>query len=266
MRSFVQSVWLKARVRVLRYLKLPVSFRFRGQKYWLNSDYAAAYHIDNSTGKLAKMVELIPPDAKVVFDVGGNCGIFSAMAAKRCPKAKIYCFEPSSELVPVIQRNCRENVKICQWAVADKDGEIQFYVNEQSQQTNSVMKNSVEVFASTEVREMIVPSRTIDSIAKEFGIDTIDVLKIDIQGAEELAFRGAGRMLQSVSMLFVESSWLDLGSVASIIPFSRKYGFSHIYVINPVQYGADLLLSRGEIRGASKKAANAFSLEKIIGS
>ena len=45
----------------------------------------------NSTGKIAKMTDLISSNTKSIFDVGANCGLFSIFAEAQCPQAVIIC-------------------------------------------------------------------------------------------------------------------------------------------------------------------------------
>jgi protein-L-isoaspartate O-methyltransferase len=107
-------------IRQLVARKKPVPFRYCGRKYYLNPDKSAAYHIQNSTQKIARMVQLIDEDSTTVFDVGANCGIFSAFTSSRLPDADIYAFEPSSELIPIIEKNCRGlNVTILDIAIGE---------------------------------------------------------------------------------------------------------------------------------------------------
>ena len=84
----------------------PVPFKHRGRTYYLNPDGATIYHIQESVQKNQRMVDVIGMIPGVVFDVGGNCGLFSAFVENRFPDAEIYCFEPSEDLIELIEINC----------------------------------------------------------------------------------------------------------------------------------------------------------------
>ena len=240
------------RCRYLRYLhrNQPIPFVFKSHTYYLHPDQSAIYHIENSTAKIARMVDLIGSAPNYVFDVGAHCGLFSAFIAKKFPECNIFCFEPSQELIPIINRNCPQcNLTIFNCAISDKDEHRTFYVNPKSQQTNSLNEDAVTLFAAKDIVEKrTVRCRSLDSIAKEYNIKRVDVLKVDVQGFEGAVFRGAKALLSTVEHLFIESTWIDIESITQIIPFALNYGFQYAAVINPVYMGADVLLSRQLIK------------------
>ncbi len=243
------------RIRWALYRSQPVPFAHRGRRYVLHPDQSSLYHIRESTAKIANMANLIDPDAKVIFDIGGNCGLFSAFAANVCPGSLIHCFEPAAELIPLIRTNVYgKNVQIHNLAVGDANGRRSLYVNRSSQQTNSFNRDAVTLFAKPddiEVRE--VDCVTLDGFVAEQQLLNVDVLKVDVQGYEGAVFRGARSLLSEVQQIFVESTWMDIESVVGVIPFALKYGFSYLAIVNPVYMGCDLLLSRKKIRSSSVK-------------
>lgn len=240
------------RCRYLRYLhrNKPIPFVFRSHTYYLNPDQSAIYHIENSTAKIARMVDLIESAPNCVFDVGAHCGLFSAFISKKFPDCNVFCFEPSEELIPIINSNCSQcNLTILNCAISDQDEHRTLYVNPKSQQTNSLNEDAVTLFASKDIVEKrTIRCRSLDSIAKEYNIKRVDVLKVDVQGFEGAVFRGAKALLSTVEHLFIESTWIDVDSITQIIPFALSYGFQYAAVINPVYMGADVLLSKQPIK------------------
>ncbi len=227
----------------------PIWFTHEGERYLINPDKAAAYHIRNSTAKLKRLCDLIETTPEVVLDVGGNCGIFSAMVNRRFPSSRVFCFEPSKALLPIIRANCpHPNVVIGDYAVGDTDSTIDLHINMDSQQTNSVSLANVSTFAdAARIRTVQVPCRTLNAVASEAGIARAQVLKIDVQGHEGAVLRGASNILPSVDYLFIESTWMDFESVTQLLPFAQRVGFCHVYVVNAVHMGADLLLTRAAL-------------------
>ena len=223
--------------------KTRLSFEFEGRTWVLNYDGAAKYHAEQSTPKLKRLADCVPASATMIFDVGANCGLFAAMAAHRCPAA-VHAFEPSAELHPFIHANAPAAV-VHPLAVGETPGEVTFFVNRFSQQTNSLLESAVVPFGKPgSVDRRTVPQVSIDSFCDEHKVPSIDVLKLDVQGAEGHVFRGAKRMLPHTRLLLIETTWLELDSVLSVVPFARYYGFDHLGVVNPVYTGADLLLTR----------------------
>jgi len=222
----------------------PIPFSYRGRRYFLNPEKSAIYHIEHSTQKMQNLVDSIAYPPQRVFDVGANCGIFSAFVKQKFPNATIHAFEPSPELTPLIAKNCEDAI-IEASAVGEFNGETTLYLNEESQQTNSLSLDAVNIVGNcNRVREIQVKLISIDHYCAERNIHSIDVLKIDIQGLEGSALRGARRMLPNTGQLLLESTWMDISSIQNILPFAKHHGFLYIGVLNSVFLGADILLSR----------------------
>jgi FkbM family methyltransferase len=220
-------------------------FNHEGTEYSINPDYSAIFHIENSTKKIQRLVDLLPENTKVVVDLGANCGLFSAFALKRFPKAESICVEPARDLHQYIKSNCKGNISLFECAISDSDGVADFYVNSFSQQTNSLLKEAVEPFlVGNNATRTRVKTRKLDGIVAELKIDEIDAIKIDIQGGEAAALKGSSETLKKTEMIFIESTWLDIGSILGISKFARANGFKHIGVVNIVNGGADVALSK----------------------
>lgn len=241
-----------------------IPFQYRGRTYHLNPDRASVYHIRNSTEKIERMVRLADPESKTCFDVGANCGIFSALLARELPEIAIHAFEPSKELHALIELNCKgSNPTIYRGAVGDAEGEVTFFVNPESQQTNSCNFEAVAMVSKEEVIEKrTVPMTTLDAYLAKAAVQKVDILKIDVQGFEGAVFRGGKAVLASVKQVFLESTWMDVESITNVVPLAREYGFSHLSVINPVFMGVDLLLSKEAPRDTSLVEAS-YSLDEI---
>jgi FkbM family methyltransferase len=230
---------------------MPLTFSYQGRKYKTNPERAALYHVRNSMSKLFRLASTVDRESSVIFDVGANCGIFAAMASIQAPKAQVIAFEPSEDLRPFFEYNCAGlNVELIDLAVSDQTGSATLYVNKNSQQTNSLVLSAVSPFCTnSSLSERKIECVTIDDFTADKGFDVIDVLKVDVQGAEMDVFRGARKTLPKVNTLLVESTWLDIRSVAGLVPFALAYGFEHAAVLNPVYMGADIVLSKREIKG-----------------
>ena len=241
-----------------------LSFDFAGRSWRINYDGAATYHANHSTQKIARLADCIPLSAKTIFDVGANCGLFAGMARLRCPAADIHAFEPSPTLLKFVHANTDGRANVHEVAVGEIDGPIDLFINSFSQQTNSLIQSAVVPFSKGDsIEREQVDCITLDRFCADRGIDRIDVLKVDVQGAEGAVFRGARAMLANVQMLLIESSWLELDSVAGVLPFAQEYGFRHLAVINPVHLGADLLLTR-DVPTVPEKSLTTFDLRRDI--
>lgn len=224
--------------------KKIIKYKYKNNLLYINNDSinAVTYHIINSTPKIEKMVSKIEY-CETAVDIGANNGVFSYFLKSKFPKAKIYLFEPSSILQDVIKKNLNafEDIILEKKAVSDIDGYISFFINPLSEQTNSlnkesVLKGNISALNKT-ITEVRVESCTLNSYFS--SIKHIDILKVDIQGAEHLMLKGANEIMPKTGMVFFEVSFLD-EKVFNATDELRTY-YKNFEVINEVKMGADIM-------------------------
>jgi FkbM family methyltransferase len=153
-------------------------------------------------------------EVKTVFDVGSYHGEWTATYRRLFPAAQVFAFEPFPESRNIIERTFKGDsaVTVSGVAVGDVPGERTFYSN-QLAATNSLLRVDSRTDASLVSHELLalqseltVPVITIDQFCVEHGIDRLNLLKIDVQGAETLVLRGAADMLsrQAVDLIYTE--------------------------------------------------------------
>jgi len=112
-----------------------------------------------------------------IVDCGANIGLTTNYFSKY---GKVYSIEPAKEsfncLKKIIETNELNAVPI-QYAISTKSGEATFYHNVNST-ANSLFKELQN--GDTE----IVKTRTLSEVFKEYSIEHVDFLKLDIEGAE----------------------------------------------------------------------------------
>ncbi|MCF6355442.1 MAG: FkbM family methyltransferase [Candidatus Polarisedimenticolaceae bacterium] len=222
---------------------LPVRTPLGDRKYLVNPEQATTYHLANSLSKLTKLVQAVPNvESPVILDVGANCGLFSALAAQRFPSARIYAFEPAPDLSLLAKENLKDHgCTVVQKAVADKSGKATLFINKKSQQTNSIIHDAVAAVGEVS-GEYEVETISLDDFIRAEGIDKVDVLKIDVQGAESAVLAGAVETLSKTRALIIEVTFLDPGA-QEIMQLLTKH-FPIWRPIAPVLFGADILLLR----------------------
>lgn len=150
-----------------------------------------------------------------LFDVGAYIGQTTADYMGLFPQATIYSFEPFPLSFQNLHQRFKEStlVRPTQLAISNKTGEQNFYVNQNSQ-TNSLLPTTAEVErwinsnAIKTIDVIEVPTITIDDFCKQHSIDGIQVLKMDIQGAELMALEGATEQLSRATQ--PSNNFLDL--------------------------------------------------------
>jgi len=127
--------------------------------------------------------------ANVVVDVGANVGFFSLMAGKRFPGARIVAIEPVPQIFDCLAHNLgdRPNTVLLNVAVSDSAEAVQM--------SFSPMNSAVSKVTSS--GEVSAEARTLDDVAQEYGLETVDLLKVDTETFEAHVLRGARRVLES---------------------------------------------------------------------
>jgi FkbM family methyltransferase len=144
-----------------------------------------------------------------ILDIGANIGLYTVIAAK-CTgeRGKVVSFEPEQENFSILTQNISDNdfknVKPVRAAVADKEGSLVLYISEGNKGNHSIYKIS-----DTE-GEQQVPTVELDSWIENNNIGKVDLIKMDIQGAEPLAFKGMIKTFKTKPILFLE---YDPGSI-----------------------------------------------------
>ena len=221
-----------------------IRYKYNDHELYINNDESALYHIVNSTKKIENLVNNINMKTiRTVFDIGANCGLFAYFIKKKFPESTVYCFEPIEELSGCIEKNVNSfsNVHIVKKAMSDTSGlDIAFYQNPKSQQTNSILLNSViDYCTESKINSISVQSETLDNFCEQHDINSIDVLKVDIQGAEYKMLQGAKNTLSKVTLAFFEITFLD-NDIVETLSLIKSY-LKHYKVINEVKMGADVL-------------------------
>ena len=155
-------------------------------------------------------------DAKnpVILDIGANIGLFTKAFARSSRKPKrIISVEPSSYVYEILRRVSRNlpNVKCFQVAISDTRGVVN--LNMPVKPSGSIRVGLSHIGKSEQKEQLIekVKTNTLDGFIYENVKEKIDIVKIDVEGAEGLVLSGARKLLQDDRPIwFVEIS--DFGN------------------------------------------------------
>ncbi|MBA4320652.1 MAG: hypothetical protein C0412_19845 [Flavobacterium sp.] len=220
----------------------PLSMRRTFELYASN-----LIHEKATTDLFKKVVK----EGNVVVDLGANVGYFTLLAARLVgEKGKVYAFEPEpknySYLVKNIKLNNYNNVQAFQKAVSDKNGKTQLYICDYDSGHHTINQyGGVEKYSRgrlVEEKSIEIEAVTLDEFFKNRE-ESIDVIKMDVEGAEALALAGMDNILRKNKKLkmFVEFFPLLIRKMGNspeefIYKLLKDYQFS-IYVI-PEDYDA----------------------------
>jgi FkbM family methyltransferase len=118
-------------------------------------------------------------EPKVILDVGSNVGFSALYFHERFPSARIIAVEPEPHAYSRLRRNTERlsRLQLVNAAVSDHDGEVTLYCGSASWAASTVPRPS-------RTQQVSVRAVTLDALAGQLGLDRIDVLKLDIEGAE----------------------------------------------------------------------------------
>jgi len=214
-----------------------VTFSQRGRSYVIPNGFSARHHILESIPKLRRLSEFVRRDDTVVVDIGAHSGLFTTFALERAPLARAICVEPLAEMTPMIQRNLSPfpRWELVTAAVSDVAGRVTFYRAKSSQESSLVPET-----IRSESKATIVETVTLDQVCD--GLDHIDVMKIDVQGAEHLVLGGGALTIPRVRTLLIEVSLVDPEPHIVLTNLLREFGRWRF--VHPVYGGADLAFER----------------------
>ncbi|MCF8260825.1 MAG: FkbM family methyltransferase [Melioribacteraceae bacterium] len=139
-------------------------------------------------------------------DIGANIGLYTLLAAqKMSSEGKIHSFEPSdwahSRLEENIKINAFTNVTVVKKCAGDINGEAKFHI------TDDDAYNSIGSSPMNTVRKVLtIPQIKLDDYLDQNQFASVDVLKIDTEGADYLVLKGAERLLsqEGAPVIFFE--------------------------------------------------------------
>lgn len=139
------------------------------------------------------------PAATKIIDGGANIGCASVYFAIRFPQAEILAIEPEKNNFEFLEKNTKsyKNIKCLQAAIWNK--------NEQLSLTNPEGGAAEFMFETTASNINTINAVTINFLLKENNWDNVDIVKLDIEGAEKEVFSADDlSWLKKVKLLIIE--------------------------------------------------------------
>lgn len=181
-------------VRNIRTVQLPSGLAVQvdlGDR--LGCDVFYGYYDERFEASL--FVDVLRPGG-IMFDVGANFGYYAVHCARAVGESgAVHAFEPDPAAADLLAANTTANgldgtLTRHAVAISDADGEVEYHLAEEA--AFSGMTST----GRSAVRDVVmIPTRSLDSIASEYGIQRLDALKIDVEGHEAAVLRGAADLL-----------------------------------------------------------------------
>lgn len=191
----------------------------------------------------------------VIVDVGANIGV--TVQHFQPHAKKLFAIEPSPEHFTALKKNKEfnkwDNVTLCNYALADKDGELEFTQNVNNRTMNSLavgghvdhgvhqikpeMKFDGTITAEGYDQKLTVKAKSIDNFFAENSITHVDFMKFDPEGAEDMILRSEGfrkvaSFIDAIEVEFHFPTWPQLVDYMGTLGFSaRRYESSAVIVL-----------------------------------
>lgn len=203
----------------------------------LNSSDVATYEDLFAKGDYGFSVHQPP---RIIVDAGANVGLASIIFANRWPEATIIAIEPESSNFDLLKRNVApyDNVHPVNAALWNQTGEISVIDTGLGNWAFMTQAQDASVTASGRPGGTI-RAMTMDDVMDEYRLDRIDILKIDIEGAEKEVFADTSSWIERVDAIIVElHERMKPGCLRSF--YNGSNGFD-----NEWKQGENVYLSRG---------------------
>jgi FkbM family methyltransferase len=188
-----------------------ISRKKSGLARWLR-DQASTYiefyddfGYDFATNGEAYLVETLSRfTPRIVFDVGANVGDWSRIAAAAFPDARVFAFELSSSTRAALKAHLNESRFIVpEVALSSSDGEIEYKDYGELSTVNTIVDTAYHdsTKSYTMRRSSVVRG---DSYMQSEGLSSIDLLKVDVEGAEFHVLQGFRKTLQEGAIKVIQ--------------------------------------------------------------
>lgn len=159
--------------------------------------------------------------AQLVLDIGGHYGEYAVLfAALVGARGQVVTFEPDAAARPVLRANVALNgfehrVRVEEFAIFDKKESRQLFARHGNSQSSLARAGLGGAADEEDVERYFIQTIPLDEYLSEARLAIPDFIKLDIEGAEINALRGAGRLLRSKAVILCELhpyAWNEFGT------------------------------------------------------
>jgi FkbM family methyltransferase len=177
--------------------------------------------------------DFVPSSVKSLIDIGAHDGLYATRAAKYFPLERTILIEPLPDKTEGLRRLGLPGLTVIAAALADRAGSTAFTINA-TPQASSIKKVNPELGQHygvdlSEVTSIDVTVTTLDLVFDELKLSNVDLVKIDVQGAERELLRGAHHSLPRIRYIQIEAlfadHYADAADFCELYKTLSSYGF-----------------------------------------
>ena len=173
-------IYIKLRYQLTTKLKIPnIKYEIFIRKQ--TSDIATFYQIFGNQEYGEVPIKFSP---KTIIDLGANIGLASIFFANKYPNSKILAIEPEESNFKMLKKNTEnyKNITLFKNAISNLNG-LNVSVQDEGYGKWGFMTKIIDSKLKNEVKTV-----SIDTLVNDYNISSIDILKIDVEGAEKELF------------------------------------------------------------------------------
>lgn len=156
---------------------------------------------------------LAPTERWTLVDAGAHRGEFSRRLAEAFPNSTVHAFEPNAAVAGSIVGSTSNRIRVWNAAVGERSERVRFRVNRDDETSSVLLPNAnaarFHEGAHRLLREVDVAVERLDDWAIRERVGPVHAIKLDVQGSEVAAIRGADRLLrESVVAVYSEAQFI----------------------------------------------------------
>ncbi len=195
--------------------------------------------------RLARFLAKVLKPGDHFADVGAHYGYFSLLAAARVGSSgKVWAFEAAPKTQAILKRNAmrRPQMEVFSMALAAQDEELTFYefpnMYSEYNSLDRAQYTDEDWYGGQRPEGVKVPGRRLDGLVDEYDLRP-DVIKIDVEGAEDQVISGARSYLQRASPIVI----------MEVLPGRGKASGHHkaMLLLKELGYHSHILTASGEM-------------------
>ena len=168
----------------------------------------------------------------VVYSVGVGSNIDFDLALIEELKLAVYAFDPTPRSIEWIKKqSLSKSFKFIPVGLGSNDGEMEFFPPRKESSTHF---SPIDRYDNLGVETIKAPVKTLKSLAQEFGHQTIDVLKMDIEGSEYDVIDNLEEQGVEINQILIEFhhmyKGISLDDTKNAIDKLRKLGFELFHI------------------------------------
>ena len=196
--------------------------------------YETVYFLGEYERAVTHFISAVVRSGDVCLDIGANFGWYTTLLHRLCgARGSVHAFEPVPNIFARLERNVRlagspPNIHLNNVALGDAPGAVTMHQFAGLTSGHS----SLSTMGRTDYTALQCPMITLDSYLEEHHLEQVNFVKVDIEGAELMLFKGAGKLFRQV----VPPIWMIEMALGTTRGFNYKPGDLILYMKEQADY------------------------------